>query len=56
MLETLRETFAKTGKAAAVEVYAGNHGWCVPDSAQYMQAEAERAWTELTALYKAGLV
>jgi carboxymethylenebutenolidase len=54
--ETLRETFGKTGRTATVEVYGGNHGWCVPDSAQYLQAEAERAWAALDATYKAALV
>ncbi len=54
--ETLRETFAKTGRTATVEVYGGNHGWCVPDNGQYLQAEAERAWAALGATYKAALV
>jgi carboxymethylenebutenolidase len=34
-------------------VYEGaNHGWCVKGSAAYNDASAERAWAELTALYK----
>ena len=28
------------------------HGWCVPDTAVYSKAEAERAWGKLLALYK----
>jgi len=52
----LRETFNKTGRPAVVDVYGGNHGWCVPDNAQYMQSEAERAWAELSSIYRASLV
>jgi carboxymethylenebutenolidase len=49
--DTLRATAQKAGRPAEVEVYAGNHGWCVPDSPSYNQAEAERAWGRLLALY-----
>ena len=34
-----------------VEVYAGDHGWTVPDSPVYLAAEADRAWSELLAIY-----
>ena len=51
--EVLRSTFAKASVAARVAVYEGaNHGWCVKGSAAYDDASAERAWAELTALYK----
>jgi carboxymethylenebutenolidase len=40
-------------RPAEIEVYAGNHGWCVPDAPDYDQAEAERAWGRLLVLYKA---
>ena len=53
--DVLRETFAKTGRKAVVEVYGGNHGWCVPDSSSYDRPEAERAWAALTELYKGAL-
>ena len=53
---TLRETFASTGRSAVVEVYNGNHGWCVPDNAAYNPAEAERAWAALLELYRTALV
>ncbi len=52
----LRETFAKTGNPAVVDVYGGAHGWCVPDSAVYNQPEAERAWATLLNVYKVSLV
>jgi len=46
---------AAAGDAAAtdvtVEVYGGDHGWTVLDSPVYDQAEAERAWAALLALY-----
>jgi carboxymethylenebutenolidase len=36
---------------AEIEVYKGDHGWTVPDSPVYNQAEAERAWGRLMAHY-----
>jgi carboxymethylenebutenolidase len=42
-------------------VFAQQHGWCVPDMPHndgkpiYNQADAERAWKELLALYKTAL-
>ncbi|MDB5739541.1 MAG: putative hydrolase [Alphaproteobacteria bacterium] len=53
--EDLKAAFAASAKTATVEVYAANHGWCVPGGAVYNQAEAERAWTNLSALYKTAL-
>jgi len=52
----LRQTFDATGRPAIVEVYAGNHGWCVPDNGAYNLAEAERAWATLLDLYRAALI
>jgi len=48
--------FATAGKTATVEVYAGDHGWWVPGSQVYNEAEAERAWSNLGTLYKTNLV
>ncbi len=53
--DDLKAAFAAAGKTATVEVYAANHGWCVPGSAVYNEAEAERAWTALTKLYQSAL-
>jgi len=40
------------GAAAEVEVYTNTmHGWCPPDSGVYNQAQAEKAWSRLLALY-----
>jgi carboxymethylenebutenolidase len=60
----LREAFDAAGLPAKIEVYAGClHGWCVKDMPQspdgkpiYNEAQAERAWNELIALYKPTLV
>lgn len=53
--EVLKKTFADTKRPAVVDVYGGDHGWTVKGSAVYNEAEAERAWSELTKLYKANL-
>jgi len=48
----LKDTFAKSNLAAEIEVYAGAaHGWTVPDSAVYNQAQAEKAWSRLLVLF-----
>lgn len=53
----LKSGFATAGVPARVEVYEGaRHGWCVPGSAVYNEGSAERAWGELSALYKRALV
>jgi carboxymethylenebutenolidase len=55
--DKLKEAFAAVKRPAKIEVYDGAmHGWCVPGSAVYNQASAERAWGELLALYKTSLV
>jgi carboxymethylenebutenolidase len=55
--EKLKQAFTAANIPARVEVYAGaNHGWTVKGSAPYDEASAERAWGELTALYKKTLV
>ena len=49
--DALREAAAAAGAPAEIEVYPADHGWCVPDAPSYDQAEAERAWARLLALY-----
>jgi len=52
----LRETFAKNRLTAEVEVYEGAlHGWCPPDSRVYHEAQAERAWGRLLAVFGTAL-
>ncbi|MDZ4777435.1 MAG: dienelactone hydrolase family protein [Alphaproteobacteria bacterium] len=49
--ETLRTTFAANGLDAEIEVYPADHGWCPPDSPVYNEAQAEKAWARLLALF-----
>lgn len=51
----LRSTFAAAKKAATVEDYPADHGWCVPGSQAYNQPAAERAWAELLRVYRSTL-
>ncbi len=54
--DTLKQTFAADHLKATVEVFSGcNHGWTVRGSEVYNEAGAERAWAEMTALYKRNL-
>jgi len=60
--DTLRSVFASAKVQAEIEVYAGSlHGWCVPDMPLrdgkpiYDAAQAERAWSKLSALYQVAL-
>ncbi len=43
------------GRPAEIDVYAGDHGWTVPDSPSYNREAAERAYANLTELYAAEL-
>lgn len=52
----LREALASAGRPAVVDVYDGDHGWCVPDNGAYNAVEAERAWAALLELYRTNLV
>ena len=52
----LRESFAAAGVSAEIEVYGGAlHGWCIPDSGVYHEAQAERAWGRMLALFEENL-
>ena len=59
--DKLRAAFAAANVPAEIEVYPAKHGWCVTDMPAdaagpiYSKPDAERAWTHLVALYKAGL-
>lgn len=49
----LREAFDNAEVEAEIEVYEGTlHGWCPPDSRVYNEAQAERAWSRLLALFE----
>jgi carboxymethylenebutenolidase len=47
----MKETFEKANLHAEIEVYSGAHGWCPPDTQVYNEAQAEKAWSRLLALY-----
>lgn len=54
--DKLKESFAAAHLTATVEVFTGcDHGWTVRGSQVYNEAGAEKAWSELTALYKRNL-
>jgi len=61
--DTLKAAFEAAKNPAKIEVYTNAlHGWCMPDMPQqagappiYNKVDAERAWAELLALYKAAL-
>jgi carboxymethylenebutenolidase len=54
--DKLKEAFAAAHLKVSVEVFDGcNHGWTVRGSQVYNEAGAERAWSELTELYKRNL-
>jgi len=54
--DKLKEAFAAAHLTATVEVFEGcDHGWTVRGSQVYNEVGAERAWSELTALYKRDL-
>ena len=53
--DVLRAAAQAANRPAEIEVYAGDHGWTVPDSPAYAQAAAERAWANLLELYGTAL-
>tara|TARA_R110002072_G_scaffold269868_3_gene429612 strand:- start:165117 stop:166049 length:933 start_codon:yes stop_codon:yes gene_type:complete len=54
--DILRQAFAAADVPAEIEVYEGAmHGWCVIDSAVYHQAQAERAWGRMLAIFETAL-
>ncbi len=54
--DVLRDAFSQAGLPAEIEVYTGAlHGWCPPDSTVYHEAQAERAWSRLLALFENAL-
>jgi len=55
MKDELKAAFVAANRQAIVDVYQANHGWCVKGGQVYNEAEAERAWTALTQLYKTSL-
>jgi carboxymethylenebutenolidase len=54
--EVLREAFAEADLKAEIDVYPAGHGWCPPDTRVYNEAQAERAWARMLALFETALV
>ena len=54
--DKLKAAFAQAGRPAQVEVFPGaDHGWTVKGSQVYNEPAAEKAWSNLLALYKKAL-
>lgn len=49
--DKLRAAADAAKRPAEIEVYAADHGWCVPDSPAYDPTEADRAWQRMLALF-----
>ena len=47
----LKDTFGQANVPAEIEVYPAAHGWCPPDMEPYDEAQAEKAWARLLALF-----
>jgi carboxymethylenebutenolidase len=53
--DDIKRAAEAAGRPIEVEVYQADHGWAVPDSPVYNQAEADRAWERLLDLYRRSL-
>lgn len=51
----LRTAATAAGRTAEIEVYPAQHGWCTIDAPVYAEAEAERAWARMLALFAGAL-
>jgi carboxymethylenebutenolidase len=55
--DELKAAFAAAKLKAKVELFPeSKHGWTQPDSPIYNRPDAEKAWAEMTSLYKSALV
>jgi carboxymethylenebutenolidase len=52
---TLKTAFDAAKLKAEIEVYPAMHGWCPPGGNAYDQAQAEKAWSRMLALFKTNL-
>lgn len=51
-IAVLQDALAESGIDYDAEVYPAAHGWCVPGIPAYDEANAEKAWSKLVALFK----
>ncbi len=49
--DALRAAAKAAGRAAEVEVYPADHGWCTIDAPVYDKVQAERAWARMLVLF-----
>lgn len=49
--KVLRDAADAAGRAAEIEVYPAQHGWCTIDSPVYDREQAERAWSRMLATF-----
>ena len=49
--DKLRAAAEAAGRPAHVEVYAADHGWCVPDSPAWDPSQADQAWKDVLELF-----
>jgi carboxymethylenebutenolidase len=49
--DVLRVAASAAGRTAEIEVYPAQHGWCTIDAPVYAEAEAERAWGRMLAVF-----
>ncbi len=54
--DKLKAAFASARLTAEVEVYPALHGWCPPDGGSYDEAQAEKAWSRMLAIFAPALV
>ncbi|HEY4081200.1 MAG TPA: dienelactone hydrolase family protein [Burkholderiaceae bacterium] len=54
--EKLQHSFAAAQVPVTLEVFPQESGWCLSDKPAYDEADAERAWSALLALYERTLV
>ena len=53
--DALRAAANAARRPAEVEVYPAQHGWCTIDAPIYDEAQAEKAWGRMLALFKTNL-
>jgi len=51
-IAVLNRALDDAGVAHDSEIYPAGHGWCVPGSPAYDEAQAGRAWAKMVALFK----
>ncbi len=53
--DTLSNAAKAAGRAAEIEVYPAQHGWCTIDAPVYDKVQAEKAWGRMLAMFRTAL-